>query len=386
MLALCLSVVAIAFVVGATATYFARMVGRRLNAMDSAGVPGQVKLPPRKVPNTGGVGVFLGITLPMVAGLVIADAGWAAPLADVFPGLADNLPSVPVRTPDALVLLAGLLVLHIVGLIDDRRALGPGIKMAFMVGVALAVVLLTNSRLLSVLDAYVGGRWLSVGLTVLWIVVVTNALNFLDNMDGLSAGVAAIAGVFFMIAASVGEQPQWFIAATIATLVGSLLGFLVFNFPFTKRGASVFMGDSGSLVVGFLLGVLTVRITYFGEDPITGETAAGTAWYGVFMPLIVLAVPLYDFASVVVIRLRQGKSPFVGDLQHFSHRLTRHGLSRRGAVLVIYGCTAATSIAGVSLATLRPWQAALVGVQTLLILGVLALYEWRRDSALGGGA
>jgi UDP-GlcNAc:undecaprenyl-phosphate/decaprenyl-phosphate GlcNAc-1-phosphate transferase len=385
-LALCLSVVAIAFVVGATATYFARMVGRRLNAMDSAGVPGQVKLPPRKVPNTGGVGVFLGITLPMTAGLVIAGAGWAAPLADFFPGLADNLPGLPVRTPDALVLLAGLLVLHVVGLIDDRRALGPGVKMAFMVGVALAVVLLTDSRLLSVLDAYVGGRWLSVGLTVLWIVVVTNALNFLDNMDGLSAGVAAIAGVFFMIAASVGEQPQWFIAATIATLVGSLLGFLVFNFPFTRRGASVFMGDSGSLVVGFLLGVLTVRITYFGEDPITGETAAGTAWYGVFMPLIVLAVPLYDFASVVVIRLRQGKSPFVGDLQHFSHRLTRHGLSRRGAVLVIYGCTAATSIAGVSLATLRPWQAALVGVQTLLILGVLALYEWRRDSALGGGA
>jgi UDP-GlcNAc:undecaprenyl-phosphate GlcNAc-1-phosphate transferase len=97
------------------------------------------------------------------------------------------------------------------------------------------------------------------------------------------------------------------------------------------------------------------------------------------MPLVVLAVPLYDFCSVTLIRLSQGKSPFVGDLQHFSHRLVRHGLSRRAAVVVIYGCTAVTAIGGISLARLEGWQAALVGVQTLLVLLVLGAYEWARD-------
>ncbi len=162
---------------------------------------------------------------------------------------------------------------------------------------------------------------------------------------------------------------QWFIAAMLAALVGALVGFLVFNFP----PARVFMGDGGSLVVGFLLAALTVRTTFY--DPTQVETAFGTAWYGLFMPLVVLAIPLYDFATVTVIRLRQGKSPFVGDLQHFSHRLVERGLSRRGAVLVIWGLTAVTGIGGVSLGSLAPWQAALVGVQTFLVLMVIALFE-----------
>ena len=98
-------------------------------------------------------------------------------------------------------------------------------------------------------------------------------------------------------------------------------------------------------------------------------------------PLIILAIPLYDFASVCLIRIRQGRSPFVGDLQHFSHRLVNHGLSRRSAVLVIYGCTAVTGIGAIALPKLEPWQAALVGVQTLLVLLVIALYEWSRPRA-----
>lgn len=394
MLLVCVSLIAISFLVSLPATLAARALGRRLHAMDSAGVPGQVKFTPRKIPNTGGIAVFLGVALPMLGGLIVVHSGLGGQVVRWFPGFADQLPGIAARTPEALWLLAGLLVLHVVGLRDDRRALRASTKLVVMFLVATIVVLRTDSRLLTVLDPVVGGKWLSIVLTVVWVVAVTNALNFMDNMDGLSAGVAAIAGVFFMIAAGVGDEPQWFVAASIATLVGSLLGFLVFNFPWREPrrgvrgqeegGATIFMGDAGSLVVGFMLAVLTVRITYFGEGRIPTQAAAGTAWYGVFMPLIVLAVPLYDFASVVIIRLRQGKSPFVGDLQHFSHRLTRHGLSRRAAVLVIYGCTAATSIAGVSLATLRPWQAALVGVQTLLILGVLAMYESARSPHPGG--
>src|SRR5207244_10275947 len=132
-------------------------------------------------------------------------------------------------------------------------------------------------------------------------------------------------------------------------------GFLVFNFPWGGQPATIFMGDGGSLVIGFLLGFLTVRTTYVSAG-VEGP-GLGSAWYGVFMPLVVLAIPLYDFCSVTLIRLSQGKSPFVGDLQHFSHRLVKRGLSKRAAVVVIYGFTAVPAIGGVLLARPGGWPA-----------------------------
>src|SRR5205823_10859755 len=202
-------------------------------------------------------------------------------------------------------------------------------------------------------------------LTILWIAGITNAFNFLDNMDGLSTGVAAVCTVAFLVTAlSIG---QWFVAACLALLLGSLLGYLCFNFP----PASIFMGDSGSLVIGFLLGVLTVRTTFLPKGV---NWAAG--WYAVFAPVIVLAVPLYDLIVVSVIRLMRGKSPFVGDTNHFSHRLVARGMSRRTAVLCLYLITAATSIAAILLPHVdTTFGAVLIFCQTLLILGVVALLE-----------
>jgi UDP-GlcNAc:undecaprenyl-phosphate GlcNAc-1-phosphate transferase len=202
-------------------------------------------------------------------------------------------------------------------------------------------------------------------LTILWIVAISNAFNFLDNMDGLSAGVAAVCTTAFLITAIIIQQ--WFVAATLALLLGALLGFLFWNFP----PARIFMGDGGSLVIGFVLGVLTVRTTYLlpGED-----FAAG--WYSVFAPLIVLAVPLYDLIVVSIIRISRGKSPFVGDTNHFSHRLVARGMSRRTAVLTLYLLTAATSVAAILLPYVTTTFAAmLIFAQTLLVLGVVALLE-----------
>ncbi|MBK7405411.1 MAG: undecaprenyl/decaprenyl-phosphate alpha-N-acetylglucosaminyl 1-phosphate transferase [Phycisphaerales bacterium] len=171
---------------------------------------------------------------------------------------------------------------------------------------------------------------------MLWIALVTNALNFIDNMDGLCAGVATIAGVCFLAAAII--NGYWFIAATLALLVGSCLGFLAFNVP----PARIFMGDGGSLILGFTLAFLTVRTTYY--DP-----ARAGGWYGVFMPLAVLAVPLYDFLAVSLIRVRQGRSPFVGDQQHLSHRLVRRGFTKPAAVGLICSLAAITGISGIVL-------------------------------------
>lgn len=373
-----LFILALAFALGTVATFLARALGHRLNALDGPGVVGQVKAATRRVPNTGGIGIFAAIALPMTAGLLAINSPLADRVVEVFPALAVHLKGIASQTIAAAVLLAALTIVHVMGVIDDRRPLGATFKLVVMLTVATGLTLATQTRLLSFLDAWPGGSVVSILATVLWIVVVTNAINFIDNMDGLSGGVAAIAASCFLAATLV--NGQWFIAVMLALLVGALLGFLVFNFPRrADGGGTVFMGDGGSLVVGLLLAFLTVRTTYI--HPATDAIAGSGAWYAVLMPLVVLAVPLYDFASVVIIRLRQGRSPFVGDLQHLSHRLVRRGLSRRDAVITIYGLTGITSIGGIALGSLAPYQAVLVGVQTVLVLLVLALYEGRATSA-----
>lgn len=379
MVAICLALLPLALLLSLPGSYLARALGRRLNALDSPGVAGQVKAERRRVPNTGGIAVFWSFALPVLAALASAHMFTPERLEGLLPAAAPFLGGVREQTPLALVLLGCLFGLHLMGVIDDRRPLGPYVKLAAMFGLSAIVVLGGETRLLTMLDAYAGGAWLSILVTILWFVVVTNAMNFMDNMDGLSAGVGAIASGLFLAAALV--NGQWFVGACLALLLGALLGFLHFNFP-RRGGATLFLGDGGSLVIGFLLAFLTTRTTFvqsggdlsspFGEP----QVAAAGPWYALLMPLFVLAIPLYDFASVVLIRLAQGKSPFVGDLQHFSHRLVRHGLSRRAAVVVIYGFTAITGIGGISLASLAPWQAVLAGVQVLLILLVLAVFEW----------
>jgi UDP-GlcNAc:undecaprenyl-phosphate GlcNAc-1-phosphate transferase len=374
-----LALIPLALAISLPLTALMRALGHRVRALDAAGVPGQVKFAPRRVPNTGGVAIFVALITPMVFGAVLLSVITAStPETSAFawlfrlvPTLKPHLPGISQQLPHLFILLGALLVLHVMGLIDDRKPLPAYPKLLAMLALAAAVSIGTGSRLLTLVDPHVGGPWLSYLITILWMVVITNAFNFLDNMDGLSAGVAAIASTFFLVAALV--NGQWFIAACLALLDGALLGFLFFNFPW-KGPATIFMGDAGSLVVGFLLAFLTVRTTYVSADG--GAAGIGSGWYGVFMPLVVLAIPLYDFTSVTIIRLSQGKSPFVGDLQHFSHRLVQRGLSRRAAVIVIHGFTAVTAIAGISLASLKPWQAALVGIQTLLVLMVLAMWEW----------
>jgi len=366
MLWACLSLIAVSCVLSAVLTAVAAHVGRRLNALDSVGVPGQVKAARRAIPNTGGVAIFLGFTLPIAFGLIALGVLPHSTLTGWVPALAEHLPGLQSRAVEAIVVLACLAVLHGVGLVDDRRPLGPRLKLVLMIGVSAVAVRATDSRLLTLLDSHVGGTWASIALTVLWIVVITNAMNFLDNMDGLSAGIGAIAASCFLASSLI--HGQWFVGAAWALLVGALLGFLLFNFP----PAKIFMGDCGSLVLGFLLAFLAVRTTYF--DTVSVAPHSG-AWYGVLAPLVILAVPLYDFTSVVFLRLSQGRSPFVGDLQHVSHRMVDRGLSRRAAVLVVWGLTAITGVAGISVASLAPWQAALVGAQTLLSVLVLALFE-----------
>jgi UDP-GlcNAc:undecaprenyl-phosphate GlcNAc-1-phosphate transferase len=174
--------------------------------------------------------------------------------------------------------------------------------------------------------------------------------------------MAAIAsGVLFVAAAFNG---QVFVGGLALIFIGTLLGFLVFNFP----PASIFMGDAGSLVVGFFVALLTLRTDYY-------QQAQSGSWYPVLLPLIAMAVPLYDFTSVTLLRIRQGKSPFVGDTQHFSHRLKRRGLSDTQTALTLYTATLCTGLGATFLYQVNLVGAILIVAQTVLILALIGIFE-----------
>jgi UDP-GlcNAc:undecaprenyl-phosphate GlcNAc-1-phosphate transferase len=354
---LCLPLVS--FVISWCATLVIRRVAPRVGFVDK---PGGRKVHANPKPLGGGIAIFLGVALPMFAAVVLLHSrALTDRVHNIDPAYVSGARE---HTPLALGLIGAMLAMHLLGLRDDRKALGPYSKLIVQLAVITAFVLAFDCRVLTFLDKSSFGRWPSVVITVLWIGAITNAFNFLDNMDGLSAGIAAVCTSAFLVAAL--SIQQWFVAAALAMLLGSLLGFLCFNFA----PATIFMGDSGSLIIGLMLGVLTVRTTFIPKG-----TPWASGWYAVFAPVIVLAVPLYDLIVVSILRLMRGKSPFVGDTNHFSHRLVARGMSRRTAVICLYLLTASTSVAAILLPHVSSAFAPLIFVQTLLILGVVGLLE-----------
>lgn len=349
---------ALAAVISALATAAARPTAFRFGMID---VPDRHKRHSRPTPLLGGSAILVAVLLPSVLVLALASVWAKTGVPDWLPlgeSVLVHIPGAAAKAPQALGILAGAFLLHVMGLIDDRRALGPWIKLAAELLICTAVVVLLNVRILTVL-----GEPYSSSISVLWLVAVTNAFNFLDNMDGLSTGVALICAMALL--ASAVHLHQVFVAAWLCLLVGALAGFLPFNFP----PAKIFMGDAGSLVVGYMLAVVSCLTTYVapGEDYYA---------YGVFVPVVVMAVPLYDMASVVLLRIRLRRSPLVGDRRHFSHRLLRRGMRVRTAVLTVYLCTAATAIGATLLSYVTTTVAAvLIFAQTLAILMIIALLE-----------
>ena len=327
-------------------------LGHRNELLDSPGGFGHQKAL-RLVPNIGGIAVFAGIVLPLALLMVWSVIGARHELAEALRGDAAFV----------LVLMLALFALHTLGVVDDRRPLPALPKLAGMALVAAVPVALLDVRLLAFLDAQPGGVLLSTLLSIVWILAITNAINFLDNMDGVCAGLSAIiAAVLLVIALRGGDVVS---ALVLGCAAGSSLGFMVWNRP----RARIFMGDGGSLVLGFLLAVVSVRLTYFDASAESGP------WTAVFVPLAVFAVPVYDMASVIVIRLSQGKSPFVGDQQHFTHRIRERGLSDRRTLFVVLGCAVISGMSGLLMLSLPPSLAPVAGMQVVLILVILAVYE-----------
>jgi UDP-GlcNAc:undecaprenyl-phosphate GlcNAc-1-phosphate transferase len=353
---ICVSV-SVAFALSALAMPVSKRLAERLGMVD---IPGRHKTHPGPVPLMGGCAMFFAILLPSLLAMAVARI-WAHAGAPAWlpRAVAEHIGGAAARVPQALGILAGALVLHVVGLVDDRKNLGAWFKLIAQVLVVVAVVVLAKVRVLTAL-----GGPVSTIASILWLVAVTNAFNFMDNMDGLAAGVGAICAAALLAAsASLG---QVFVTAWLGLLLGAQLGFLPYNFP----PAKVFMGDAGSLVIGYFLGVTSCLATYV-------PPGATYYLYGVFVPVVLMAVPLYDAASVILLRLREGRSPLIGDRRHFSHRLLRRGMKVRTAVGTIYLCTAGTAIS----ASLLPHVADAIGAvlvfaQVIIILLTVALLEW----------
>lgn len=215
--------------------------------------------------------------------------------------------------------LAGILVsatwVSIIGAWDDRKGLRPLIK---AVGQLIAALLLIIA---GVEVTFLQQAWMNWGLTIFWIVGITNAINFLDNMDGLSGGITAVASAFFMLMAI--QSGQYLVASLSAALLGVSLGFLVYNF----NPATIFMGDSGSLFLGLMLAAVGIKLRFPANSPFI-------TW---MVPVIVLGIPIFDTTLVFFSRLRRGLNPATTPgIDHTSHRLVRLGYTRREAVMGLY--------------------------------------------------
>ena len=282
---------------------------RRTGLVDD---PGHRKIHARPIPLAGGLAVFTGMVVPLALGAWALQTGWLdLPSSDAFGhGYAR-------RAPQLVVVLAGALAMVVLGWLDDQFELTPAWKFAGQTLIALAVAL-SGVRL----TIFIPSLAASLILTTFWIVSVTNAFNFLDNMNGLCTGVGAIGAFCFAAKAAVAGQ---YLVASLALLsAAALVGFLPYNFP----RASAFLGDAGSHLVGFLLAVLAILPDYYSPThPV--RTA-------VLNPLLILAVPLGDMAWVVWWRWRRDRPVYVGDTNHLSHRLARRGLDKSTAVLLIW--------------------------------------------------
>jgi UDP-GlcNAc:undecaprenyl-phosphate/decaprenyl-phosphate GlcNAc-1-phosphate transferase len=287
--------------------------------------PGGHKSHRAPVPYLGGVAMVAAFSVAMVIGVVVRrstqfDDGQIRITFGNLISQGDGL----VR--ELAVVLGLALVFAAMGLIDDLRGLSPVFR--FVVGLGLATVLVSYGV---VLESPLPD-WLDMAISVVWILGMTNAFNLLDNIDGLAAGTAAVAaGAFFVIAILNDQQYSALLAIGLA---GAMLGFLRSNFA----PATIYMGDAGSLFIGFMMAYLGLKMrTNVAEIP------------QLFAPVLVLGVAVLDTTVVVVSRLRRGLSPFTGGQDHLSHRFLRLGLSVRRSVTVLLVATFALGVLAVGL-------------------------------------
>ena len=283
-------------VVSLALTPLAAMLAVRLEMLDQ---PGPRKLHSRPTPVLGGLAIYVAFLLSI--GLFLPGAFWR----------------------EAAAVVAGATLLLLTGILDDLGRLHPQVKLMGIMPLAALILALSGIRIASwpfssYLPESAHGP-LSLIVTVFWVVGVTAAFSILDHMDGLCAGVAAMASAFFLLFGFL--QDDVLVSSLAAAVLGGALGFLKWNF----KPARIFMGDGGAMFLGFMLATLGLKTTSGGQG------------YNWVVPVFVLGVPIFDTALIIISRLRRGLLPFSSPgKDHTAHRLADLGLGQRKAVLSLY--------------------------------------------------
>lgn len=295
--------------------------------------PGKRKVHRAPMPLLGGLAIFFGA---IIATLI------------VFRG---ELPSQILGA-----VLAGALV-ALIGLVDDRRQVPPWLRLLVQF-LAFLILALFGVRVRLPLPLAA-----NYALTFLWLAGITNAINLMDNMDGLSAGVAGVAAAFMTLIGALNEQ--YLVSALAAAILGACLGFLRYNF----KPAQIFMGDAGAYFLGFWLAVLGIQLRF-------PENVNFVTW---MVPVMVLGLPILDTTLVVFSRVRRGVHPFTGGKDHLSHRLVRLGMSQREAVLSLYLIAGAFGMVATFITQATLLEGYFIGAVVLL----LVLYAiWRLEKLM----
>ncbi len=295
-----------------------------------------VKTHKKPVPYLGGVAIASGLAISLLGVRFLTD--------------------FPTGTLHALQgIFAGSTIIFLVGLADDCRVGGLRYKQKFLFQFAAAICLIA----FDIRIQFISPSWFADLLTAVWIVAVINALNIIDIMDGLSSGIGIIASLGFLFISLPSEEIYVNFAA--AALAGALLGFLPFNL---SNRWKIFMGDTGSLVMGFVLAALSLGTSYSQFNNL-----------GIFCPILILGIPLYDTFLVTCLRLNRGMSPFLGSRDHFALRLETYGFLRKEILVMSYAASLVLTLVAYEVTTITSITYA-TGLYSAVALTALALGAW----------
>lgn len=293
-------------------TPFVRKFAEKINAMD---VPKDDRRMHKKpIPLLGGLAILISFSLTLI----------------LKPG--------PLKTYEIGIII-GAIVISVGGFIDDVYVLKPWQKIIFQLAAAIVLILynvrITNiTNPFSTLNTYLGTGFLSIPLTIVWVIGLTNALNLIDGLDGLCAGIAGISCITILIIAILNKR--WEAAVLTSILIGSIYGFLPYNF----NPASIFIGDTGSQLLGFLLAAISME-----------GTIKSAAAFAIVVPILAIGLPIYDTLFAIIRRKVNGKPIMQGDKGHLHHRLIQMGLSQKQAVIIMYFISAV--LGGISIIAMQ---------------------------------
>jgi UDP-GlcNAc:undecaprenyl-phosphate/decaprenyl-phosphate GlcNAc-1-phosphate transferase len=351
------------FAVSVILTPIMRSIAPKLGFLDQ---PGHRKVHSQPKPLLGGAAIFLSFVAIVFSNLFLLvwlfnhqtqSDFWLIRQLNTLAAYATGIRFV---MKELLGLMLGGCLLFTIGLIDDRFGMSPWIKLA---GQMLAAVILYLAEIQIAL--FINVPVINFLLTFGWVVLITNSFNLLDNMDGLSGGVAMIALILLGLSTYFLSE-QVFMASISFVLAGCIAGFLKFNL----NPSSIFMGDAGSLMLGYFVSALTIQSTFYQSG-----TETATAW-SVVMPFVILAVPIFDTVSVIIIRIKNKKPIYVGDKNHFSHRLVALGMSHRQAVFFIHLVTLCIGSSALFLAFIsEPFGAYVVLTQIVIFFILITILE-----------